>query len=100
MITNLQYLGIYSGAIDDSIGEVELAMQRLGFSTHEIQEMHEIAYDEMCEVGRMDDITNSIIDCYFNTAKDVIKRRFPDLNVDFYVNCTDSHFYINGEEQV
>jgi len=98
MITNMQYLGIYEDAIDTAINTCEEAMKQMEFSIHDIDTMNELALEDLKSMGSWDDITNSIIQAYFSTTAYLINKRHPDLDVDYYVNCHDSHFYIGQEE--
>ena len=49
------------------------------------------------EIGDFGDITNSIITAYFESVKNILAK-FTTDPVTYYVNCTDSHLYIDGEE--
>ena len=98
MITNLQYLGIYEDAIDNAINSCEEAMKQMEFNVHDIDTMNEMAVDDLKDIGDWSDITNSIISAYFSTTKYLINKRYPELDVDYYINCSDSHFYIGGDE--
>lgn len=98
MITNLQYLGIYPYAIYAAIEASEKAVEIAGLGACGTEKLNECARQELEEIGSFEEITNSIIDCYFATASWLIKEAHPEWDVDFYVNCQDSHFYINGEE--
>lgn len=98
MITNLAYLGIYPSAIDSAINSCEAAMKKVGMSISEIEKMNEMALEEFQECGSLEDITNSIIRAYFDTTQYLIVEKFPGKKVDYFVNCEDSHFFIDGEE--
>ena len=93
----LRKLGIYEDAINSAIETAEHAVRHAGLGKSGINDLHEMALEELKESGSFDDITNSIIDAYFIVAKDMIRQSFPKLECDFYVNCEDSDFYINGE---
>lgn len=100
MVSNLAYLGIYPDTIDVAIGVAEAAV-KCCFSGNignigTVEKLHEMAKQDLEENGSMEDITNSIIHAYFSTAAYLINEKFPYLPVDYYVNCTDSHFYIDG----
>lgn len=98
MTTNMQYLGIYEDAINDAIDSCERAMSQLDFDISEIDDMNYAAVDDLQSIGDWHDITNSIISAYFSATRWKIKDRYPDLDVDYYVNCDDSHFYIDNVE--
>ena len=98
MMTNLAFLGIYPHAIDSAIENCEEAMKDLGFTVSEIDDMNEAALEDLKEIGTFDDITNSIIAAYYGAAKWTIKERYPEIAVDYYVNCDDSPFTVNRPE--
>lgn len=93
MITNLQYLGIYPDAIDGAIETCENALKMYNFTTWEIDDMNEHATEILADIGRFDDITNSIIKSYFWATADALQKKFK-VETDWFVNCDDSHFYI------
>lgn len=94
----LNYLGIYEEAINNAIETCEEAMRSLNFTDKEIDELHDIAFEDLKDIGVWTDITNSIICAYFTTTSGIINDKFPEIETDFYINCDDSHFYINNEE--
>lgn len=51
---------------------------------------------ELRENGDCTEPTDSIIHALFIVLKDNLQDQ--GVNCDFYVNCDDSHFYINNEE--
>ena len=93
----LNAIGIYENAICNAIEASERAMEKCGLSGM-IDDLHCEAFNYLPDVGDFNDITNSIIYAYFSTAKSFIeiyaKKAY---DVEFYTNCDDSHFYINGE---
>lgn len=104
MLTTCQWLGIYPDTIESAVKSVEDAMEKLGFSNDEIDDMNDYAKQDLEEIGNWSDITNSIISCYFRAAEYMIRERFPKLRVDFYANGgyysfdVDELPYISKEE--
>ena len=98
MITNFQYLGIYEDAIDNAIASCEEALRQLEFDVSDIDDMNEKAVANLRNFGDWDDITNSIIRAYFEATIDFINYHRPEIDVDCYINCDDSHLYIGGDE--
>lgn len=94
MISNLQYLCIYETAINKAIKKSEKLLAYFNFLEKDIEEMHRLAFERLIDCGDFSNITNSIIYAYFYTATDIIKRRFPDKEMDYYINCEDSHLYL------
>ena len=97
-MSNIRFLGIYEEEINDAVDTSELAMKREGFTEKEIEEMNDMVIEQLEECGDWSNITNSIIDAYFTVTADLIKQRGLGVDVSYYVNGMDSHFYINGEE--
>lgn len=99
MITNLQYLGIYEDSINMAIDIAEQAVDAyVTSSSHPVDDLADLATDWLQECGSFENITNSIIAAWFSSASSMIERDNPKLVVDYFINCDDSHFYINGEE--
>ena len=98
MITNLQFLGIYTDAIDSAIESAENLLRKFDFDDSDIDEMNEWAVQDLEETGSFSDITNSIICSYFSSAKAYVERHFGDADIYYYINCTASHLYCDGEE--
>ena len=97
-MSNIRFLGIYEEEIDKAVNSSELALKQEGFTEKEIEEMNDMALEQLEECGDWSNITNSIIDAYFTVTADLIKQRRKDKEVSYYVNEMDSHFYIDGEE--
>ena len=97
-MSNIRFLGIYEEEINNAVDTSELAMKREGFTEKEIEEMNDMVIEQLEECGDWSNITNSIIDAYFTVTADLIKQRGLGVNVSYYVNGMDSHFYIDGEE--
>ena len=97
MISNLAFLGIYPDAIDNAIEKSEKLMQKLGFSENDIAKMHDEAKENLNGIGNFNDITNSIILAYFATVKSFALE--DDYSkISYYINCSDSHLYYEGNE--
>jgi hypothetical protein len=94
----MQLLGIYEDAINKAIETCEEAMTQFAFTDREINDMHDMAIDELEEAGDWRHITDSIIGAYYRVTADLIRQTDAKVDVDYYVNCRDSHFYINGQE--
>ena len=93
----MNYMSIYEDDINNGIDTAEKALNQLELSNYN-DELHREAFEELKEIGDWDHITNSIIAAYFRIAQSIIERELPDVDTDYFVNCTDSHFYIGQEE--
>lgn len=100
MISNMHYLGIYEDAINDAVESAENLLKHddFDFGTQDINNMNEWAIEDLNENGSFDDITNSIINAYFSSAKAYVNKHYPDAQIEYYVNCNDSHLYYDGDE--
>lgn len=97
-MTNLQYLRIYPDAIDSAIDSAENAMNFCGLGDYTyIDDMNEEAFSNLNYLGSFENITNSIISAYFSTAAAFIEKyATKKYKVDYYINCSDSDFYVDG----
>ena len=91
----LPFLGIYQDAIESAADSAENALRVAGVSNDDFNDM---VIQELEESGDFSDITNSIIHAFFIVAHDLIRQSAPDVDVRYYVNCDDSHIYVNGNE--
>lgn len=100
MITNLQYLGIHEDAIDRAIESAEnlLRCEEFDFTERDVEKLNDEAFQYLKENGNFEDITNSIIYAYYSSAKEYVNNEYPYAQIDFYVNCHDSHLYYDGME--
>ena len=100
MKRNMGFFGIYPDAINNAVDECEIALKGLGFSNAEINEMYQEAEELLESAGSFKEISNSIIYSHFEATRGMILEKYPEIDVDYFVNCSDSHFYVNGEEQI
>lgn len=98
-MNTLQMLGFYPDAIEDAAETAEAAMTDAGVCLPDIDYMYDDVRERF-ENGELNysDITNSIIDGYFEYAKEKIEKEISGIEISYYVNCADTHFYVNGEE--
>lgn len=93
----LTSLGIYEKAIEDAVENAYLCYEMAGHADTSV--LTQCAEEELEECGNWNDITNSIISAYFICCKDLIEQN-SDHTVEYYVNCDDSHIYLDGEEVI
>lgn len=86
MISTCEFLGIDAETIERVAKECEDAMEKLGFSISEIDDMNDYAKEEFEEIGRLNEITDSIIGAYYRAAEYMILQKFPNLEVKYYVD--------------
>ena len=97
-MNRLRMLGIYEEAINSAIESCEEALMNTLIEDH-INTLHNSIGECLKETGSWDDITNSIIYAYFSTTKALIEEFSSlEVDIDFYINGSDSHFYVNEEE--
>lgn len=95
MITACQFFHIYTEEIEDAAKECEAAMEKLGFTVDEIDDMYDFAKESFEDIGDLSDITNSIISCLFRHTETSIHEKFPNLRVDYYVDGCCSSFDVD-----
>lgn len=96
---NLEFLGIYPDSINTVIETCENVLRELGFSGIEIDDMNDAAKSDFEMIGSLSDITNSIIESYYSATAYMIKSRYPEKEVTYYVDGGLSDFCIDGEVQ-
>ena len=89
------FLGIYPEYIESASAMCESAMEKLGFSLDEIDDMYDFAKQDFEEIGSLTDITNSVISCLFRSAEISIHEKYPSLRVDYYVDGYCSSFEVD-----
>lgn len=95
------FLGIYPEYIEKASKTCEDAMERLGFSVSEIDDMNDYAKQEIDENrGGMDGITNRIISAYYSVTACMIHEKFPNLRVDYDVDGYCSFFDVDEPEKM
>lgn len=92
MQTTCQFFGIHTDEIESAAKSCEDAMEKLGFTVDEIDDMYDFAKQSFEEIGSLSDITNSIISCLFSHTETSIREKFPHLRVDYYVDGYCSSF--------
>ena len=97
-MNTLKFLGIYENAINNAVEVSESALKEVRLE-NKINYLHNSIEECLKEIGDWKDITNSIIYAYFSTTESIIEEEYgEEKKIDFYINCDDSHFYINNEE--
>jgi len=86
MISTCEFLGIYAETIERVAKECEDTMEKLGFSIREIDDMNDYAKEEFEDIGRLNEITDSIIGAYYRATEYMIHQKFPKLEVTYYVD--------------
>lgn len=90
----LTYWGIYPDVINDVVERCEDALSKAGYTLSEIDSWHESVKSNT--VLDNENITNSILQQYLHEAVEMLNDK--GYEADYYVNCSDTHLYINNEE--
>lgn len=109
-MANINFLNIYPEAIEDVMDMCEEALSGARQITGKYQsendydnyrlntDLDEQAKEVMKENFDFDDISNSIIEAYFDTTTGILNENsfFKNLDISFrhYTNCHDSHLYM------
>ena len=98
-MNTMQMLGFYPDAIENAAETAEAAMTDAGVCLPDIDYMYDDVRERF-ENGELNysDITNSLISEYFEYAKEKIEQEISGIEISYFVNCDDTHFYVNGEE--
>lgn len=93
MIANLQMLGIYENAINDSIAKAEKLINEYGYDVDTLWAL----VNETLEytLNGIFYITNHIVGAFFQATKQIIEYDNDNIEIDYFVNGDDSHLYIN-----
>ena len=98
MISNLHFLRIYEDAINNAIESAEnlLKLEEFGFNDDDIDNMNAMAFECLIDNGSFSNITDSIIYAYFSSARAYVNKKYPEAQIDYYINSNDSYLYYNG----
>ena len=94
----LIFFGIYKNALEKADKFCQDVLNNAGLKD-KIDSVFDEAYNRFYEFNwnKNVSITNALIYCMFDTTRNCITEKYPDLEIDVYVNCDDSHMIINGE---
>lgn len=95
MLDILDLLGIHTGDIEHAEGEIRDALSTVFLSHKEdevVERVSKCLQDGATNIFK--DPTNTIIENLFEVTRAVIEEEYPDMEMDYYVNGYDSHFYI------
>lgn len=94
----LSMFGIYPDAIQTNIRIAEKIVSETGCSSAEVNSLMNYVAEQFTG-GELnyEDITNSIIQTAFDYAGGILSKRIPGAELSYYINCDDTHVYINGQ---
>jgi len=95
----LKYLGIYPEHIEMADGICEAVCRKYGIdSDEEVWEYVKQDFEETVYDGEQ--LSNLIIYYIFRNLKSALMEsgKLGEVDIDWYVNGHDTHFYIDGEE--
>lgn len=97
----LNFFGIYKNALEKADEFCQDVLRNAGLE-NKINSVLNEAHNQFYEFSwdRNVSITNALIYCMFDTTRNYIAEKYPDLEIDVYVNCDDSCMIINGENAV
>lgn len=94
-MADIRYIGIYTDAIESIIDTCYDALKNEEIDV----DLEDMVTEDLKEIGDWSDITNSIIGAYLNITSSLINDKHNnDKYATYYVNCHDSHLYVDGEE--
>lgn len=94
---------VYVGAVNDVTALCESAVEEAGYTARELSDEVTSCLEEVVNMKEfLDNPTNSIIFATLHSACCMLEDKFEELGiqvkVDYYVNCDDSHLYIDNED--
>ena len=94
----LSYFRIYPDEIKRADEICQDVLEHLGASNSEIDRVYSEAYDNFysADLDSFGHMTNALIYFMFDSVRSLIKEKYPDVDVDIYVNGYDSHLCVNG----
>ena len=98
MISILDTLGLYIGALNHAFTECEDALKSV-FLDSKVDDLGKKAQEALTERGLdWSDPTNSLISLMFEITETIINNEYPSISVHTYVNGYDSHFDVYDVE--
>lgn len=93
----LNCFGIYEGDINRANEICQIVLNKSGMDSR-YNDMMNDALDHFYDIqlGYEINITNGLIECMFNSTKNLLIEKYKNIEVDYYVNGYDSHLYINN----
>ena len=97
----LNFFGIYENALEKADEYCQDVLKNAGLENKIDSVFHEV-YNQFYEFNwdKSASITNALIYCMFDKTRSYIIEKYPDLEIDVYVNCDDSDIIINGENAI
>lgn len=95
----LHLLNIYTDAINGAIESCETILKELDPSIS-MDVIHDNAMSYLEQNGTFEDITNSIIRAYYTETKEYVEETFPELKIQFKVDCDLSEIYVKNAEDI
>ena len=91
-MTLLNYLGVYTNDIENSVNRMEDELERIGWSFQKIDDVYDVARDYMSAGFSWEDPTNYIIYCIYSTFAAFLEDE--EFKVEYNVNGFCSSFDI------
>ena len=96
-MNTLSFFGIYEGDITRANEICQIVLYKSGMDSR-YNDMMDDALDYFydMQLGYERNITNGLIECMFNSTRNILMEKYEDIDVAYYVNGYDSHLYINN----
>ena len=93
---SLSVMDIYPDMLKDNYTLCEEILKDYDYTENDFFKLFD---QEVKEFG-LGDLSNRLVGIMFYITEELIKKKNPNAEVDYYINGSlDTHFYINGEEQ-
>ena len=88
--------GIYPDVISEVVKTCESALEKVGYTQFEIDNLHQSAYKNTYKIPLASSITNTILEAYLYQTQTMLNQKGYQAYYD--VNLDDTHLYINDKE--
>lgn len=93
---NLGVMDIYPDMLRDNYELCEEILKDYGYTENDFFKL----FDQELTEFDLQNLSNRIVGIMFDITKELINKKDPKAEVDYYINGSlNTHFYINGEQQ-
>lgn len=88
--------GIYEDEITRADEICQIVLDKSGMGNRYDDMMNDaLAYFYDMQLDYETNITNGLIECMFNSTRNILMEKYKNIEVDYYINGYDSWLYVN-----
>lgn len=92
----LNCFGIYEDEITRADEICQIVLDKSGMGNRYDDMMNDaLAYFYDMQLDCETNITNGLIECMFNSTRNILMEKYKNIEVDYYINGYDSWLYVN-----